>query len=98
MDETLYEQAKNHLLNMTYADYFYIISYPTYDGFEIEHDPTYTAYAKVTTQAASNPLIWLLEIAFTVAVVAIIIVAIATFGMIYMLRRKPKTSQMPAHS
>jgi hypothetical protein len=94
MDETLYEQAKNHLLNMTYADYFYIISYPTYDGFEIEHDPTYTAYAMVTTQAASNPLIWLLEIAFTVAVVAIIIVAIATFGMLYMLRRKPKTSEI----
>ncbi len=98
MDETLYEQAKNHLLNMTYADYFYMISYPTYDGFEIEHDPTYTAYANVTTQAASNPLIWLLEIAFTVAVVAIIIVAIATFGMIYMLRRKPKTTQMRPNS
>jgi len=44
MDKPLYEQAKNHLLNMTYADCFYIISYPTYDGYKIEHDPIYTAY------------------------------------------------------
>lgn len=44
MDKPLYEQAKNSLLNMTYADCFYIISYPTYDGYRIEHDPVYTAY------------------------------------------------------
>ena len=44
MDEPLYEQAKNQLLNMTYADYFYIISYPTYDGYKIEHDPIHTVY------------------------------------------------------
>ncbi len=44
MDPPLYEQAKNNLLNMTYADYFYIISYPTYDGYRIEHDPLFTVY------------------------------------------------------
>ena len=44
MDEPLYEQAKNQLLNMTFADYFYIISYPTYDGYKIEHDPIHTVY------------------------------------------------------
>ncbi|UCD95940.1 MAG: hypothetical protein JSV35_05425 [Candidatus Bathyarchaeota archaeon] len=44
MDEPLYQQAKQHLLNMTYADYFYIISYPTYSGYRVEHDPLYTVY------------------------------------------------------
>jgi hypothetical protein len=44
MDEPLYEQAKQHLLNMTYADYFYIISYPNYSGYRVEHDPLYTVY------------------------------------------------------
>lgn len=44
IDEDLYEQAKDQLLNMTYADYFYIISYPTYEGYRIEHDPIFTAF------------------------------------------------------
>jgi len=44
---SLYQQAKDRMLNMTYADYFYLISYPTYSGFKIEHDPTYTAYIDV---------------------------------------------------
>ncbi len=54
MDEPLYEQAKNKLLDMTYADYFYIISYPTYNGYTIEHDPTYTFYVTPTTAGESN--------------------------------------------
>jgi len=48
MDPELYEQAKNRLLDMNYADYFYITSYPEYDGYRIEHDPTVTAYLQIT--------------------------------------------------
>lgn len=48
MNPELYEQAKDHLLDMSYADYFYIITYPEYNGFRIEHDPTITAYCALT--------------------------------------------------
>jgi LPXTG-motif cell wall-anchored protein len=49
IDPELYEQTKDHLLDMNYADYFYITSYPTYEGYRIEHDPTITAYCQLTT-------------------------------------------------
>jgi hypothetical protein len=49
MHPKLYEQAKDHLFDMNYADYFYLTSYPTYDGYRIEHDPTITAYLHLTT-------------------------------------------------
>ena len=55
MDKPLYEAAKDHLLNMTYADYFYIISYPTYDGYEIEHDPIYNVFFAPTTTTEDEP-------------------------------------------
>jgi tetrahydromethanopterin S-methyltransferase subunit B len=48
MDPELYEQAKDHLLDMSYADYFYLTAYPEYDGYRIEHDPTITAYCYLT--------------------------------------------------
>jgi hypothetical protein len=59
MDNTLYQQAKEHLLNLSYADYFYIIAYPTYGGYRIVHDPTYTAYYNANANlATTNPPNW----------------------------------------
>jgi hypothetical protein len=55
MDPELYQQAKEHLLDMSYADYFYVIAYPVYDGYRIEHDPTYTVYCSLTTEEPSGP-------------------------------------------
>ncbi|PVX26188.1 MAG: hypothetical protein CW716_06585 [Candidatus Bathyarchaeum sp.] len=49
MNPELYEQAKDHLLDMNYADYFYLTGYPEYSGYRIEHDPTITAYCHLTT-------------------------------------------------
>jgi hypothetical protein len=49
MDPELYEQAKDHLLDMNYADYFYLTAYPEYSGYRIEHDPTITVYCHLTT-------------------------------------------------
>ena len=49
MEPELYEQAKDHLLDMNYADYFYLTAYPEYSGYRIEHDPTVTAYCHLTT-------------------------------------------------
>lgn len=83
MDEPLYEQAKNQLLNMTYADYFYIISYPTYDGYKIIHDPTYIAY--LTIEAPSSPFAGLFTLIFTVIVAVAIIAAVS---IIFILKRK----------
>lgn len=55
MDPELYQQAKDRLLDMSYADYFYVIAYPVYDGYRIEHDPTYTAYCYLTAEEPSEP-------------------------------------------
>ena len=91
MDEALYEQAKNQLLNMTYADYFYIISYPTYDGYRVEHDPTYIAYSTIAEDedAASNPFAELFKLMFITIVVGAVVVAVA---IVLILRQKPETS------
>ena len=45
----LYEQARDHLLDMNCADYFYLTGYPEYCGYRIEHDPTITAYCHLYT-------------------------------------------------
>jgi hypothetical protein len=40
----LYTRAITTIGDLNKADYFYSISYPTYSGYKIEHDPTFTAY------------------------------------------------------
>jgi subtilase family serine protease len=75
MDKPLYDQARNQLLNMTYADYFYIISYPTYDGYKVEHDPEYTVYLTITPDDPTNPLGPLIGLLVILAVIAIVVVA-----------------------
>jgi hypothetical protein len=85
MDPSLYEQAKNHLLNMTYADYFYIISYPTYDGYRIEHDPLYTAYFAAIPETLPGPegIIGLLLLLIAIACIVVVVVVVIQ-------RRAPK--------
>jgi hypothetical protein len=82
MHPELYEQAKDHLLDMEYADYFYITSYPIYDGYKIDHDPTITAYCHLTT-AELNPeiqstqgtgIVLLLGIVAVIAVIVVFII------------------------
>ncbi len=82
MDKSLYEQAKNQLLNMTYADYFYILSYPTYDGYAIEHDPIQTIYFAPHTVPATPNFGGIIIIA-AVALVAIV-------GTVALLKRRSK--------
>jgi hypothetical protein len=89
MHPNLYEQAQDHLLDMSYADYFYITSYPTYDGYRIEDDPTITAYCHLTTDepqqenlAGKNTGIFvIIALIAAVIVVALLVAAI-------MLRKK----------
>ncbi|HSQ53235.1 MAG TPA: hypothetical protein VLM82_02200, partial [Acidobacteriota bacterium] len=82
----LYEQAKDHLLDMNYADYFYLTGYPEYSGYRIEHDPTITAYCYLTTSEPApedstgggvpnwGALLIIFAIIVIIAVVAVVII------------------------
>lgn len=81
-----YSQGETLLLNVTGADYFYIISYPTYSGYRIEHDPTYTYYIAPMEESQSPPLGW-----GGVVVVAVVIIAILLVIGIVIRRKKHQT-------
>ncbi len=40
----MYQHAREAITNMTVADCLYVISYPSYGGYKIDHDPVLTAY------------------------------------------------------
>ena len=70
-------KPKDHLLDMNYADYFYLTAYPEYSGYRIEHDPTLTAYCHLTTSepppednVPTNRGIFLVIIVIILAVIA----------------------------
>jgi hypothetical protein len=88
LDPPLYEKAKDHMLDMTYADYFYVISYPKYSGFKVEHDPTYTAYASLEPLSAETPK------TFGLILIAGIIAAVAIGTVFVIITRKPKTQAL----
>jgi hypothetical protein len=50
----LYQRAKETITNMTRADYLFLISYPNYSGYRIEHDPLYTIYFAPTAATGRN--------------------------------------------
>jgi len=86
MHPELYQQAKDHLLDMNYADYFYLTAYPEYSGYRIEHDPTLTAYCHFTISeplpeepAPSEAPFITTEIAIIAAVVIVAVVGIVAF-------------------
>ncbi len=82
----LYQKAKESITNMTQANYFYLIAYPEYSGFRVEHDPIFTVYLDTgASDLGRSP--WGLILIATIAVVIII----AAFAVLK-LRRKPKTS------
>jgi len=82
MDEPLYNQAKDKLLDMEYADYFYVISYPTYGGYAIEHDPIYNVFFSPTNIVPNE------STTFGGIIVLAIIVAIILIAAIFVLRRR----------
>jgi len=86
IDPPLYEKAKDHMLNMTYADYFYLISYPKYSGFKIQHDPTYTAYTEITSPTTETPKLFGL-------IVIGAIVAVVVIGAVLVLKRRGSKTQ-----
>jgi len=88
VDPPLYQKAKDHMLNMTYADYFYITSYPKYSGFKIEHDPTYIAYITATLPTTETPNLFGLIVIGAMVIVAVI-------GVVFVFKKRgPKTPSM----
>jgi hypothetical protein len=85
IDPPLFQKAKERLLSMEYADYFYLISYPEYSGFKVVHDPTFTAYI-ATPGATSGPA------GFFGLILIGGIIAVAVIGAVFIVRRRgPKT-------
>jgi hypothetical protein len=86
----LYQKALTYMLNMTYADYFYLISYPTYSGFKVEHDPTYTAYIATpeTSETITQP-----NLAGLFGLIIIAVIVVAVIGTVLVLRRRGTKTQ-----
>ncbi len=70
--------------NMSRANYFYVISYPQYSGFRVEHDPVLTAYI-ATSEAPPNSNAAGIG---GLIVAIIVIVAVALVVAALLLRRK----------
>jgi hypothetical protein len=76
------------MLNMEYSDCFYMISYPKYSGFKVEHDPTYTAYASLEPLSAEAPK------TFGLILIGGIVAAVIIGAVLVTRRRKPKTQAL----
>ena len=88
----LYERAKESITNMSRANYFYIIGYPTYSGYRVEHDPVLTVYMATQTSGANGPLgIGGIILVGIVAIVAIVVVA----GLVLRGKKPKNQNTMP---
>lgn len=87
---SLYQNAKACITNMTRADYFYIVSYPTYSGFRVKQDPTYTAYIEARSTAAKSVPNGNVFLFAGVGIAAILIIGVV-FGV---KRRSRKASEI----
>lgn len=82
----LYDRAKETITNMSRANYFYIIAYPTYSGYRVVHDPTLTVYLTESASLIPPDLGGLLIVG---GMATVVIVAAA----LVMRRRKPKQTE-----
>lgn len=87
MHSQLFQKAKENITNMTKANYFYLIGYPTYSGYKVVHDPTFTIYLTTSTAPVHPYLGPVLIIAAIAAVVTVLVV--------FTRRRKPKQPPQP---
>ena len=82
----LFAKAVSTIANMSKANYFYIIAYPEYSGFRIEHDPTFTAYIATSESTPTNPTGGGGGALVLILIVAVVAILVAVF----VLRRKTK--------
>ena len=93
MHSRLFQRAKESITNMTKANYFYLIAYPTYSGYRVVHDPTFTVYLTTST-ASVHPFLGPILIIAAIAAVATI-AAVVTVVVVFTRRRKPKQPPQP---
>ncbi len=75
-------------LDIAKANFIYIISYPTWGGYKVVHDPTYTAYYAPEQAAALSPVL--------LAAVGIGVIAILGGAVLYSRRRHVTLPVSPA--
>jgi len=79
-----YAYAKATIANMTRANYFYVIGYPTYSGYKIMHDPQWTVYLDTSAifTGVDNPALG--------GLLLIIIIVVATAASVILIRHRRK--------
>jgi hypothetical protein len=84
----LVAKAVSTIANMSRANYFYIIAYPEYSGYKVEHDPTFTAY--ISTESAATPAPGLTDQpAFGGLIIILVIVIVVGVAIaVFVARRK----------
>jgi hypothetical protein len=85
MYPALFAKAASTITDMSRANYFYIIAYPKYCGYRVEHDPTFTAYiaAPVSTPEQLPGGLG------GIIIITIIIVTIGIGAAVLISRKKP---------
>ena len=85
MYPALFAKAASTIANMSRANFFYVIAYPEYSGYRLEHDPTFTAYLAVDPSETPDQPTW-----GGIIIIALIIVAVSIGLAVFIARRKPK--------
>jgi hypothetical protein len=90
MYPALFAKAASTIANMSRANFFYIIAYPQYSGYRVEHDPTFTAYIAAESVATPTPSASPDQpTGGGLIIIALIIVAIGIAIAILISQRKP---------
>jgi hypothetical protein len=71
-----FQRAKEMISDMTRADYLFLISYPHYSGYRIEHDPVFTFYYASTALPATSSSVGGFLMIATIAVLMIVALVI----------------------
>jgi len=85
MYPALFAKAASTIANMSRANYFYIVAYPEYSGYRVQHDPTFTAYIAADQSGTSTTPISVSGIIMITAVVIIVVGLV--LGVLLTLRK-----------
>ena len=85
-----YAYARATIANMTRANYFYVIGYPTYSGFKIVHDPQLTMYLDTTAVFAAPD-----DVAWGGLLLISTIVVVAGVSAVVLIRRRRRHAATP---
>ncbi len=85
----LFQKAMESVTNMSRANYFYLIGYPTYSGYRVEHDPVLTAYMSTPSSAPTGPQF------IGVVIIVGVIAAVVVLATAVVLRRRKSVPPPP---